>query len=140
VSRITSHALKFWALCSLSPHLANFRPHIISRSAIALETISLPPPPVVLDPGPGAHHRLVAGSRACCRLDPGLRACRRHPLSQAVDLDPTSLGTCHHHPLHLAIELDPTPSNYATTVNLDPTPSTSSDGDSPLPSPITVVM
>jgi hypothetical protein len=88
MSRIRSRTLKFQAPCSLSPHLAIFHPRSLSlflslsRSSIALETVSPPVPSAVLDPGPGArrrlvpgpgaHHRLILGPGACHLLDPGL--------------------------------------------------------------------
>jgi hypothetical protein len=94
-------------MLSLSPHLANFRPRTLSRSAVTLETTTPPLPPAILILGPGAHRRLIPGPRACRRLDPGLRACRRRPLPQAlghchvatVDLDSTSLRACRRHRL-----------------------------------------
>jgi hypothetical protein len=89
--------------CSLSPHLANFRPHALSHSAITLETTAPPLPPAILDLGSRACCRLIPspGARHC--LNPGLRVCHRRPLPQAlghchaatVDLDSASLGARH---------------------------------------------
>jgi hypothetical protein len=74
VSRIRSSALKFQAQRSLSPHLAIFCPRALSRCSVDLEIVAQPPPPAILDPGPGAR----------CRLIPGLEACHRSPLPQAI--------------------------------------------------------
>jgi hypothetical protein len=69
---------------SLSPHLIIFHPHTLSRTSVVVQTVVPLSSPVVLDPGLGAHHRLIPGPRACCRLDPGLRARHRRPLPQVV--------------------------------------------------------
>jgi hypothetical protein len=73
VSRYVPHT-KILGPRSLSPHLANCRSHSLSHSAVVVETVAPPPSPIILDPGP----------RARRRLDPGLGACRRHPLPQAL--------------------------------------------------------
>jgi hypothetical protein len=122
VSHIRSCTLKFYAPCSLSPHLVNFHPRALSRSSIVLETIMLPSPSVVLDLSPRACCRLVPSTGARHRLDPVLGACRCHPLPQAicapsistllpsecattVNLDPASLGACCRCPLPQALNM-----------------------------------
>jgi hypothetical protein len=105
---------------SLSPHLAKFLSHAPSCSAVTLEITAPPPPPAVLDLGP----------RARCRLDPGIRACRRHPLPQAlghchavaVDLDSASLRErCRHRPRpHLPLSTLPPLSSTPTSLSIKP--------------------
>jgi hypothetical protein len=128
------------ARLALGPVHSNFRPRALSRSVVALETIAPPPPPVVQDPTSRAHRHLIAGSRASCRFNPSLRARCRHPLPQAVDLDPTSLKACHCYPLPQVIDLDPTPSESTVFIDLDPTPSAFSEGDTPPPCLITTAV
>jgi hypothetical protein len=97
------------------------------RSAVTLETIVPPPPPVVLDLSLKAWRRLIASPRALHRLDPALRARHYRPLSQVIDLNPASLRVSSRRPLPQAIDLDTTPS-------------TSDEGDTPPPSLITAIM
>jgi hypothetical protein len=89
-SRIWSRAPRFQAQRSLSPQLANFCPCALSHSAITLITIA-PPPPAILNPGPGARHRLIIGPRVRRHLNPSLRAHRHHPLPHSLDPTPFSL-------------------------------------------------
>jgi hypothetical protein len=115
-----SHTLKFQAPRSLSPHIAIFHPCALSRSSVTLKIIALPPPSVVLIPGPKAHRRLIPNPDACRCLDPSLRVRRRHRLPQviraplprsplehtaAIDLYPTSLRVHHCHPLPQALDM-----------------------------------
>jgi hypothetical protein len=105
---------------SLSPDLAIFHPRTLSRPFVTLETIALPPPPAILDPGLGGRRRLIPGPRAhhhrhlpqviCVPL---LVIVTSPPLTSTpppsehtatIDLDPTSLGVCHCHLLPQALD------------------------------------
>jgi hypothetical protein len=88
--------------------LSNFSsPFSLSRSYVALETVT-PPPSAVLVPNPGAHHRLIPGPGPHHHLNPSLGVCSCHPLPEAIPAPPSSTST-------------PPPSERVATVNLDPT-------------------
>jgi hypothetical protein len=97
-SCIRSHVLKFQAMCSLSPHLAIFHPHALSRSSITLETITTPLPPAILDPSPGACRCLVPGpgARHCSWSSRPCAALGHCHAATVVDPDPASLRACRH--------------------------------------------
>jgi hypothetical protein len=93
---------------SLSPHLAIFRPRVLSRSSVTLGTV-VPPPPAVLDPGP--EH--AAASTPVCPLPQAVDtialppSTMTLPLSEraaAVYLDSTSLRARHHRALPQALD------------------------------------
>jgi hypothetical protein len=105
-----ARALKFQFSLSLS--LAKLSNFLKPPSALALLSPQTPPPPAILDPGLGAHHRLIPGLGAHHCLVLGLKACRRlvpnltgGPLldlgflaSPTVLPSPTLGPRCHHLP------------------------------------------